>query len=384
MNVFYSVLRFLTRKTLQIYFKDISFSGLSHFRKKGAQIIAVNHPTSFLEACILACFLPRTLYFIVRGDVFYPWARFFFRWTHQIPIYRFSDGFGNLRRNATSFEEVYKMLGKGKSVLIFAEGRTEYERKLRPVQRGVGRMAVGALRQNVDLDVHVQVVGINYEDLYRFRSNVHVHFAIPFTPKLSGEDARDVEQITERTRSQLSELVIQLHDFKREAVFDRIAAERGLFELSAQEALKPQLHLARQINTADDIKLKELHGKWSGHNLRAGDLEQEREKALNLSWSHLFYRTVYAALFPLYLLPAYLSRKIVEGQVSHLSFQRPIVIAVSMAFYLVWIFLVGVGMFYFISPWWLSSLIFLAFLLVGPYLFLTAMSKTKSYQERLI
>ena len=226
MNVFYWVLRFLTRKTLQIYFKDISFSGLSHFRKKGAQIIAVNHPTSFLEACILVCFLPRSLYFIVRGDVFYPWARFFFRWTHQIPIYRFEDGFGNLRRNANSFEEVYKVLSKGKSVLIFAEGRTEYERKLRPIQRGVGRMAVGALRQYEDLDLHIQVVGINYEDLYRFRSNVQVNLAIPIEPELSGEDARDVEQITERIRSQLSELVIQLHDFKREAVFDRIAERK--------------------------------------------------------------------------------------------------------------------------------------------------------------
>jgi len=233
MNVFYWVLRFLTRKTLQIYFKDISFSGLSNFRKKGAQIIAVNHPTSFLEACILACFLPRSLYFIVRGDVFYPWARFFFRWTQQIPIYRFQDGFGNLRRNADSFDEVYKVLNKGKSVLIFAEGRTEYEKKLRSIQRGAGRMAIGALRKYEDLDLHIQIVGINYENLYRFGSHVHVHLAAPFEPELSGKDAVDIGQITQKIREKLSELVIQLQDSKREAIFDLIAQQKGLFELSA-------------------------------------------------------------------------------------------------------------------------------------------------------
>ncbi|NBB89083.1 MAG: hypothetical protein GVX96_04800 [Bacteroidetes bacterium] len=347
MNVFYRVLRFLTRKTLQIYFKNISFSGLSHFRKKGAQIIVVNHPTSFLEACILACFLPRSLYFIVRGDVFYPWARFFFRWTHQIPIYRFQDGFGNLRRNATSFEEVYKVLGKGKSVLIFAEGRTEYEKKLRPIQRGAGRMAVGALRKYEDLDLHIQVAGINYENLYRFRSHVHVHLAAPFEPELTGKDAVDISQITQRIRSQLSELVIQLQDLKREAVFDRIAGEKGLFELPARRALEPQRALASEINEMDGAHL-------DGFEKSKSPIEEGQKVTATPFWKSLFFQIIYILLFPFYYFPAYLSRRIVKSREEHLSFQQPIIIALSMFFYLVWIFLLAIVFFYFISPFWLA------------------------------
>lgn len=384
MDIFYYVLRFVTRITLQIYFKDISFSGMSYYREKGPQIIVVNHPTSFLEACILACFLPRSLYFIVRGDVFYPWARFFFRWTHQIPIYRFEDGFGNLRRNANSFEEVHKVLNKGKSILIFAEGRTEYEKKLRPIQRGAGRMAIGALKKYEDLDLHIQIVGINYENLYRFGSHVHVHLTAPFEPELSGKDAVDINEITQRIREKLSELVLQLQDSKREAIFDCIARRKGLFELSARDALQPQLDLARKINKMDDKALEKLHRKWSPQHHRAEEVKQEREKSINSSWLHLFYRALYFALFPLYFFPAYLSRRIVEAYEAHLSFQRPIVIAVSMVFYVVWIVLFGWGMFYFISPWWCAFLVFMSFLLVGPYLFLKAIREIKGSSGLMI
>jgi len=148
--------------------------------------------------------------------------------------------------------------------------------------------------------------------------------------------------------------------------------------------LKPQLDLARQINKADDKTLEELRRKWSRQYHRAGDVDQGREKSFNSYCLHLFYRTVYFALFPLYFFPAYLSRKIVEVREVHLSFQRPIVIAVSMVFYVVWIVLIGAGMFYFIFPWWCASLIFMSFLLLGPYLFLKAIRETKGSSDLVI
>jgi 1-acyl-sn-glycerol-3-phosphate acyltransferase len=56
-------------------------------------LIASNHPSAFLEACLLATHFPKSLHFLVRGDIF---INKFIVWLlaqfHLTPIYRFPMG----------------------------------------------------------------------------------------------------------------------------------------------------------------------------------------------------------------------------------------------------------------------------------------------------
>jgi 1-acyl-sn-glycerol-3-phosphate acyltransferase len=125
--------------------------------------VASNHPNGFLEPLIMACFFPKPLHFLVRGDVFEnPILRPVLTATNQLPIFRFKDGFSKLRENSHTMDESIRVLLENKNLLIFAEGGTESIKKLRPLQKGISRIAFQAMEKNPDLDLEILPVGINF------------------------------------------------------------------------------------------------------------------------------------------------------------------------------------------------------------------------------
>ncbi len=62
----------------------------------------------------------------------------------MIPIYRFRDGFGKMRRNAEVFEQFVDVLRKNEWLLMFPEGNHELRYTLRTLQKGIARIAFAA------------------------------------------------------------------------------------------------------------------------------------------------------------------------------------------------------------------------------------------------
>ena len=95
--MFYQFLKILVGFTLRIFYRKIYMTGTEHVKKGKAQLVASNHPNGFLEPLIMACYFPKDLHFLVRGDVFdNPFLKPILTSTHQIPIFRFRDGFSKL------------------------------------------------------------------------------------------------------------------------------------------------------------------------------------------------------------------------------------------------------------------------------------------------
>ena len=93
--------------------------------------------------------------------------------TNQIPIFRFKDGFSELRKNDSNLQEAYKMLDKGAAIILFIEGGTINIKKLRPFQKGLARMASSYLeREGSNKDLHVLPVAINFVSPFVLRSRV--------------------------------------------------------------------------------------------------------------------------------------------------------------------------------------------------------------------
>lgn len=168
------------RFSLKIFFGRIELSGLEYIKPGKAQILASNHPSGFLEPLIMACFFPRSLYFLVRGDVFENrFLKPILVATHQLPIYRFKDGFSKLRENRNSLQAASIVLLKKKCILIFAEGSTKCVKMLRPLQKGFMRLAADTQQQNHDMDIEIVPVGINFSDSTRFKSKVMLRIGKP-------------------------------------------------------------------------------------------------------------------------------------------------------------------------------------------------------------
>src|SRR6056297_1919065 len=367
MNLFYRVLRAMARLTLQIYFKNISFSGWDQLKNDGPRIITANHPSSFLDACVLACFLPGPLYFLVRGDVFHPWFRFFFRRTYQIPIYRFRDGFGNMRRTPEPFQKVQETLSQGKTIVIFAEGLTEYEKKLRPIQKGAARMAVGFQKEYPDKSIHLQAIGINYEDIYRFRSAVQVHIGPVFQPGISADPKEDIQLLTEEVARQLSNLVVHIEENRREAIYDSMARKEGVFSLHAQEARRAQFAWAERINNMSKAEVSPLLSQTAP--LESVHSENHNERDSLISKLRCFgFQILYLLMFPFFYLPASVSQYVARKYFVHPSFQQSIAIGLGMFVYLFWILFLALVFYFAFDSIWVGGVLMVIYIFVGKIL----------------
>ncbi|MBL0102155.1 MAG: 1-acyl-sn-glycerol-3-phosphate acyltransferase [Saprospiraceae bacterium] len=117
---------------------------------------------------------------MVRGDVFEnPFLRPILKSTHQIPIFRFRDGFSKLRENSHTIDESLQVLIENKNLLIFAEGSTESVKKLRPLQKGIVRIAFQALEKNPELELEILPVGLNFTYPTDFNEEVMLQVGQP-------------------------------------------------------------------------------------------------------------------------------------------------------------------------------------------------------------
>ncbi|MBX7127182.1 MAG: 1-acyl-sn-glycerol-3-phosphate acyltransferase, partial [Cyclobacteriaceae bacterium] len=122
----------------------------------------------------------------------------------MIPVYRFRDGFGTLRRNEQTMTRTAALLRSGEAVLIFAEGNHDSRRRLRPLQKGFVRLAMDCLSQlPAQEKLHVVPVGIQYDSLDQFRTRVLVQFGEPVLVEAEMDQAALIEVTAQRIREMI-------------------------------------------------------------------------------------------------------------------------------------------------------------------------------------
>ncbi len=92
----------------------------------------------------------------------------------MLPVYRISEGAGNLGNNYDTFTRCREIFKKNGIVLIFSEGRCINEWKLRPLMKGTARIALSSWEEGINLTV--LPAGINYQSFTSFGKNTHLNF----------------------------------------------------------------------------------------------------------------------------------------------------------------------------------------------------------------
>jgi glycerol-3-phosphate O-acyltransferase / dihydroxyacetone phosphate acyltransferase len=177
----YYIARHLGTLGLKVFYKKIYFSGVERIPVGKPMLIASNHPTAFCEPITLACVLRNVEFnFITRGDIFSkPFYRKLLEGLNMIPIFRFRDGYAQMKNNQATMDYVYQALAEKKAILIFPEGTTRTAKRLHPPQKGVARMAFGNYALHGDLDLQIVPVGITYTDAHTFRSEILLEVGTP-------------------------------------------------------------------------------------------------------------------------------------------------------------------------------------------------------------
>lgn len=180
----YFLVRPLAKLGLKVFFRHIHVYGIENIPNNVPVIIAANHPTAFIDPCLATCFQKRILNFIVRGDIFKnPMYIKILKSLNLIPIFRFKDGYANLKNNQETFKYCFDVLKNEEAIFILAEGRTIQGKRLRPIQKGPARMAFGAY-ENFGTDNTVIVpMGFTYERANEWRKDVLIECGEPILIK---------------------------------------------------------------------------------------------------------------------------------------------------------------------------------------------------------
>lgn len=144
-------------------------------------VIAANHPGAFLDPVLIACLIRKPIYFLVRGDVFKnKLIRWIFEQFNMLPVYRKDEGFGNIEKNHNTNSKVADVLHRNGIVVIFCEGYSATNRRLRTVLKGTARVCMDtAVAANID--VKIIPAGISYTHKTNFRKSVMLDFSAPIS-----------------------------------------------------------------------------------------------------------------------------------------------------------------------------------------------------------
>lgn len=384
----YGFLRPLASIAIRVYFKKIYLENADAIPKDKPVFIASNHPTAFIEPCVLACLLPNSLNFLVRGNL---WGNPFYEklmdGMHLIPIHRPGDGDPDLQqKNHDTFKYCHKALAENKTLLIMPEGSTKQTLQVRPLKKGLARICFGAIEKHPDLDIYIIPVGSNFTQADRSRNELRIKVGEPirvldFWKENRDQPNRGIRLLTQNVFEKMKETILHVEeesDFElgyQLLEIERNKTQNSIFPLlkKASQPLEIELSITRKINSLDESQKenwKEVTNQYFTKVKKYGLKEGYQNKRNGLlSYLFLLVGALPGLMGALFHLPVTgFANYVKNNKVTRLEFEQPIFLGINIVgmffYYLIW---VVAGLF--VRKWlyWLA----LAFMPIFGFLYLT-------------
>ncbi len=348
----YHIVRPIVTLAYKIYFKKIFFIGAENIPQGKPVIYSVNHPTGFFEPTLLACvFWECDFYFITRGDMFEkPIFRRILEALLMIPIYRFRDGFENMRQNAAIMDQIRDMLSENKNIMIFSEGTTKTVKRLHPLQKGMGRMAFSNYAKYGDLDLQIVPIGVTYSDPHTPRGEVMIKVGTPiplsnYYDIYNQNTAKGINKLTADVEAAMHPCLVHIEREEDEDIGEKLlmlyrhsfppsvfpVMERNVRRLLAQKEITDNLN---EIPDNQRLVLKEKA------NIYFTKLEKQSIKDIAVAQPyHGRFKNLLALIIGFvpfligwygHFIPNWFSRKIRKEHVPYLEFEGPVMVGVAL------------------------------------------------------
>ena len=222
----------LVRLLLGVYFRRIE---IFHAERvpAGPVLFVVNHPGSVTDAFVVRTSLPRRAHFLATAQLFRlkPVA-WLLHHCGVIPLNRVQDDPTAMRSVTDSFGAAYRVLDGGGGVVIFPEGVTYDDARLKALKSGAARLALDyEQRREGRGGLHLVPLGLTYSAKERFRSDVLVFFGEPITvanflPQYTERRKECITGLTAKIARRLQALLVHQPQVEREHL---VAAVKRLY-----------------------------------------------------------------------------------------------------------------------------------------------------------
>jgi acyl-[acyl-carrier-protein]-phospholipid O-acyltransferase/long-chain-fatty-acid--[acyl-carrier-protein] ligase len=195
----------------------VDVRGLQHFHEAGDRVLIVANHLSFLDAVLIAAYVPDDLTFAIDTHVAKrPLIRFFLQLAKTYPV----DP-----TNPLAIRALVEAVKRGEKVVIFPEGRITVTGALMKVYEGPGMIADKSGAKILP----VRLEGAQYTPFSRLRGKVRIHWfpkiAVQFLPPRTFDVPAEIKG---RKRRQFS--AARLYDLMTEMIFESSDYHRTLFQ----------------------------------------------------------------------------------------------------------------------------------------------------------
>lgn len=170
------------RRVHNLYYRRVEALNLSRIPTKSPVILAPNHQNALMDAMTLVTQPPFQTVFMARADIFKsPLLIKILTFIKILPVYRIRDGIANLTKNEELFELAAQIINNRNNPLcLFPEGNHGNKRRLRPLVKGIFRIAFKA--QSIygsSPGVKIFPIGLDYEHYQKFRKTLFINVGEP-------------------------------------------------------------------------------------------------------------------------------------------------------------------------------------------------------------
>ena len=155
--------RWLLRSVLRLAY-SVRVTGLEHYEQAGPRVLIVANHTSFLDAALLAVFLPDRLTFAINTEISKRW------WMK--PLLNIVDAFPLNPTNPYSLKSLIRYIEQDKRAAIFPEGRITVTGSLMKIYPGPGLVA----DKSKAMVLPIRIEGAQYTPFSRLRGRIRLRW----------------------------------------------------------------------------------------------------------------------------------------------------------------------------------------------------------------
>jgi 1-acyl-sn-glycerol-3-phosphate acyltransferase len=260
----YWLLQLYAKFWFHIYYRKVEVINRQNIPRNQPVIMAPNHQNALMDAMILICNTPLQIVFLARADIFKGKRLIkFLNYLNIMPIYRIRDGIENVKKNDEVFERTIQVLhNKHNPLVLFPEGNHGNRRRLRPLVKGLFRIAFQAQEKYGTLQgVKILPVGYDYGHYTHFRTTLLVNIGEPidvseFMETYRGNPVIAVNALRERFASALGKLMI---DIQTEEYYELYMQLRETFNREMRHKLNIQGDGLAAKFRADKVMIEALN-----------------------------------------------------------------------------------------------------------------------------
>ncbi|MEA4937693.1 MAG: 1-acyl-sn-glycerol-3-phosphate acyltransferase [Paludibacter sp.] len=311
------------------YYDEYIILGKENIPVNEPLIIAPNHLNALMDAIAILSLPPsdKVKIFLARADIFnlHKLVVKFIRFAKLMPAFRIRDGYENLEKNRASFLEAEEALQNNAAVVIMAEGNQGEEKNIRPLVKGIFRIAFNAQQHMpVDKTVKILPVGIDMGHPVKFGKHIIINIgkAIDvneYMPLYETNPANGINQLRNRLKDDMESLVQNLatekyypcfvtaidaarHDMLIKLHYTDTTVNRFYTEQKIAKLLVELEKDTPQKIEELDILCKTYHEGLQRVNLRSENLDQSKPRISTFLLSFLWDIVCLCAALPGFIL----------------------------------------------------------------------------------